>query len=138
MFGDYQDLGLQAKTGRFRVAVLIFTGELCPITPEILVLAGTAGASRMAPPASSRISARLKRVQEHSSRVHIGVANAQRLHQAREFLKPECAELGDSAVRALFGLLRDAALSKYVTCYVTCMTSCACITHLVNILLLSC
>ena len=38
--------------------------------PEILVLAGTADADGMAPPTSTRISARLKRVQVHSSRVH--------------------------------------------------------------------
>ena len=38
---------------------------------EILVLAGTAGAGGMAPPASTRISARLKRDQEHSSPVNI-------------------------------------------------------------------
>ena len=38
---------------------------------EILVLAGTAGASGMAPPTSTRISARLKRVQEHNLRVNI-------------------------------------------------------------------
>ena len=40
--------------------------ELCELTryslAEILVLDGTAGAGRMAPPASTRISARLKRV----------------------------------------------------------------------------
>ena len=41
---------------------------------EILVLAGTAGAGRMAPPTITRIPARLRCVQEHSSRgsVHAG------------------------------------------------------------------
>ena len=43
----------------------MFTGESS--LAEILVLADIAGASRMVPPASARISARLKRVQEHSS-----------------------------------------------------------------------
>ena len=38
---------------------------------EILVLAGATGAGRMAPSASTRISARLQRVQEHSPRVNI-------------------------------------------------------------------
>ena len=42
----------------------IFTGELCSWTyftlAEILVLAGNAGAGGMAPPASTRISARLR------------------------------------------------------------------------------
>ena len=51
----------------------MFTGETCPwthfILAEILVLAG--GTIPLAPavPASTRISARLKRVQEHSSPV---------------------------------------------------------------------
>ena len=43
----------------------MFTGELA-LHPAILVLAGTAGRG-MALPASTRISARLKAVQEHSS-----------------------------------------------------------------------
>ena len=38
---------------------------------EIMVLAGTAGAGRMAPSASTRISARLKFIQEHSSVVKL-------------------------------------------------------------------
>ena len=38
---------------------------------EILVLAGTASAGRMAPPASTSISARLKRVQRHISPVNM-------------------------------------------------------------------
>ena len=41
-----------------------------------MVLAGTAGAGRMAPPASTRISARLKRDQGHSSFVSILRATA--------------------------------------------------------------
>ena len=58
----------------------MFTGELCSWThfslADILVLAGTARASRIAPPASTRISARLKRVHEHSSPVSMWVAAA--------------------------------------------------------------
>ena len=38
---------------------------------EILVLAGAAGAGGMAPPANTRISARLKRVIGHSSPVNV-------------------------------------------------------------------
>ena len=38
---------------------------------EILVLAGTTGAGGMAPPASARISAWMKCVQGHSSRVNM-------------------------------------------------------------------
>ena len=38
---------------------------------EILVLAGTAGAGRMAPPTSTRISARMNRVKGHVSSVDI-------------------------------------------------------------------
>ena len=38
---------------------------------EIVVLAGTAGAGGMTPPTSTRISARMKRVQEHSSPVNM-------------------------------------------------------------------
>ena len=38
---------------------------------QIVVLDGTAGPGRMSPPASTRISARLQRVQEHSSAVHV-------------------------------------------------------------------
>ena len=49
----------------------MFTGELCSrkrcSLAEILVLAGSAGAGGMAPPASTRFSARLERVQDHSS-----------------------------------------------------------------------
>ena len=49
-----------------------FSGELCPRTrfslAEILVLAGCAILLAPAVPASTRISARLKRVQEHRSR----------------------------------------------------------------------
>ena len=37
------------------------------------VLAGTAGAGGMAPPTSTRISARTKRVQEHSSPVNVAL-----------------------------------------------------------------
>ena len=51
-----------------------FTAELCSPTllslAEILVLAGTTGADRMTMPASTRISARLERVHEHSSPVY--------------------------------------------------------------------
>ena len=51
------------------------TGELCPCPrfslAEILVLVGTAGASGMTPPSSTRISARMKCVQEHSSPVNM-------------------------------------------------------------------
>ena len=47
----------------------VFTGELC--LAEILVLAGTAGAGGMASPTSTRISARLKCVQERSSRLSV-------------------------------------------------------------------
>ena len=54
------------------------TGELCPRTrfslAEILVLAGTTGAGRMAPPASTRISARMKHVLGHSSPVNVQVS----------------------------------------------------------------
>ena len=50
-------------------------GERCPWAAfshaEILVLAAAAGAGGMAPPTSTRISARLKRVQEHSSPVSV-------------------------------------------------------------------
>ena len=46
-------------------------GKLCARTrfslAEILVLAGTTGAGGMAPPTSTKISARLKRAQGHSS-----------------------------------------------------------------------
>ena len=49
----------------------VFTGELCSPTrfslAETLALAGTTGAGRMAPPTRTRISAKLKRVQGHSS-----------------------------------------------------------------------
>ena len=38
------------------------------------LLAGTAGVGRMAPPASTRIFYRLRRVQGHVSPVHIGKA----------------------------------------------------------------
>ena len=52
-----------------------FTCELCSWThyslEDIVVLTGTTGAGRMAPPTSTRISARLKCVQQHSSRVNI-------------------------------------------------------------------
>ena len=51
-----------------------FTGDLCPRTrfslAEIPVRDGTAGGGRMTPPASTRISARMKCVQGHSSRVN--------------------------------------------------------------------
>ena len=56
---------------------LILTGELCSWTrfslAEILVLSGTAGAGVMAPPISTRISVRLKRVTggKHSSPVNV-------------------------------------------------------------------
>ena len=49
--------------------------ETCSSLTEILVLVGTAGAGRMAPLVSTRVPAKLKRVQddkEHSSRVHLG------------------------------------------------------------------
>ena len=50
-----------------------FTGELCSCThfslAEILVPAGTTGAGAIARLTSTMISARLKRVQEHSSPV---------------------------------------------------------------------
>ena len=49
-------------------------GEMCPtalfILAETLVRNGTSGAGRMAPPASTRSSARMKCVQEHSSAVN--------------------------------------------------------------------
>ena len=46
----------------------VLTGEpTCFILAETLVLAGTAGVSGMAPPTSTRISARLKFVQGHVS-----------------------------------------------------------------------
>ena len=52
------------KTADLKIVRSAFTGETCPCTrfilAEILVLAGIA--SGMAPPASTRISARLKRV----------------------------------------------------------------------------
>ena len=52
-----------------------FTRELCSWTrfslAEILVVAGTAGAGGMAPPTSTRISARMKGFQGHSSPVNI-------------------------------------------------------------------
>ena len=56
----------------------MFTPELCPWTryslAEFLVrLAGTAGADGMAPPTNTRISARLKCVQEHGSPVNVNV-----------------------------------------------------------------
>ena len=38
---------------------------------EIMVLAGTAGAGRMAPPDSTRLSSRIKCVQEHSSPANV-------------------------------------------------------------------
>ena len=41
------------------------------VSASCLVLAGTAGAGGMVPPASTRIPARMKRVREHSSRVNI-------------------------------------------------------------------
>ena len=41
---------------------------------DILVLAGTAAAGRMAPPASTSIPARLECVQGHVSRVHVAQA----------------------------------------------------------------
>ena len=53
----------------------MFTRETCLRTyfslAEILVLAGTADAGGMAPPTSTRMSARLKCVQERSSPVHM-------------------------------------------------------------------
>ena len=53
----------------------MFTGELCFPThfslAEILVLPGTAGAGGMATPTNTRTSARLKRVQGHSSPVNV-------------------------------------------------------------------
>ena len=50
----------------------MFTGELRSFSlAEILVLAGTAGAGGMAPPASTMISASMKCVQGHSSRVNV-------------------------------------------------------------------
>ena len=51
-----------------------FTGETSSqhiTTTDILVLGGTAGAGGMAPPARTRFSAKLKRVQTHSSHVNI-------------------------------------------------------------------
>ena len=49
---------------------------------EIIVLNGIAGAGEMAPPTSTRISARMKRVQEHSSAVNVVLLlGAQVLHQ---------------------------------------------------------
>ena len=55
--------------------IVMFTGELCSwprfSLVEILVLATATGAGRMVPPVSTRISARLKRVQEHSSLVNV-------------------------------------------------------------------
>ena len=48
----------------------MLTGELCFSLAGILVLAGTADAGGMAPPTSTSISAKLKRVQEHVSRVN--------------------------------------------------------------------
>ena len=40
---------------------------------DILVLAGNASAGRMTPPVSTRISARMKRVQQYSSPVNVSV-----------------------------------------------------------------
>ena len=58
---------------------MIFMGETCPrtrfILAETLVLNGTAGAGRMTPPTSTSISARMTRVQEHSSRVNTSQLN---------------------------------------------------------------
>ena len=49
-------------------------------------LAGTAGASRMAPPARTRISARLKCVQEHVSRVNMDPSALHRAHDTQAIL----------------------------------------------------
>ena len=63
--------GLDSRDGP---SPCILTAELCSRTrfslAEILVPDGTAGADKMAPPTSTRISARLKRFQEHSSPVN--------------------------------------------------------------------
>ena len=67
-----------ALGGTMHCASSMFAGELCSRTrfslAEILVLAGSAGAGGMAPPASTRISARLQRFLEHSSPVNIDEA----------------------------------------------------------------
>ena len=64
-----------ASTTQPKVHNVMFTGELCSCTrsslAEILVLDGTAGADKMAPPTSTRIFARLKRVQGHGSPVNV-------------------------------------------------------------------
>ena len=52
-------------------SAVMFTVELCPSLADILVLAGTAGAGIMAPPASIRISAMMNCVQGHGSRVNV-------------------------------------------------------------------
>ena len=56
------------------MVIIVFTGETCSLPyfslAEILVLDGIAGAGRMASPASTKISARLKCVQGHSPRVN--------------------------------------------------------------------
>ena len=51
----------------------VFTAEPEFIVAEILVLDGTAGAGGMAPPANTRISTRLKRVQGQVSPVFHGM-----------------------------------------------------------------
>ena len=60
------------------MAKQVFTGGLCSrtnvILAEILVLVGGAILPAPAVPASTRISARLERVQEHTSPVNVSLA----------------------------------------------------------------
>ena len=73
---------------------------------EILVLAGTASAGRMAPPASTRISAWLKRIQEHGSPVNVEKAATPPRHESRSATRVVAAlqgsVLGDKAAMACF------------------------------------
>ena len=68
------DCHINTRTTLVRRSVNV---HACTVLParfslaEIQVLAGTAGAGRIAPPTSTRISARLKLVQRHVSPVNM-------------------------------------------------------------------
>ena len=77
----YQKLSFAPRPGTWGLCLPMFTGEMCPgtrfILAGILVLVGGAVLPAPAVPASIRISAGLKPVQEHSSAVNVVSLSAQ-------------------------------------------------------------